>query len=567
MSSAKCMFFYFIWSWYFRYDPGGGLTAFIFMWRVPDHRSDNEKMTMSIAMLEKIRPNLPEYHTRAMKGEFKSEISRLGVDIPPHIIRFIYKRLTLDSTADDNPAIDERIKLALSSGDFDLVLDLRHLNKGRPPDTFKDFFSTLNGMIEEWAAADERRHGIAHMSQFLSVSDIISQVKKNLPPNVPIPSESTVELAFAPKNVTTASARYYTGKVNLKHQVQSRQLRKPHIDAHYCAAQYKYMREMAVKFKEEVLFLSCDDKAKVMVGEPSLPIASGVRGKRSIAPTNISLSALDHDVNQKGAVVPSVILDIDIPDAKDLSFYQGQVVVTLKDSVFEPSGPNRFTVEVIKYWQSLSQEQRANIKILMLYTDGGPEHRTTFESVKIALIHLFRTTNVELLIALRTAPGQSFINPVERVMSLINISLQNVAIQRPECSEEIEQALKSCSTLETIRKKEALVREPWLQSIEEVKRLLRERIERCSLKGVQFKTMEPATEEELLEVNKTMQELDKDLDPSELQAKHIKSKKDYLSFKDKHCQERQYSFQVFICLYSGSLQKNLYINRAFSIAL
>ena len=126
---------------------------------------------MSGRMLEKIRPEIPEYHTRAMRQELKKEINRLGVSIPPHIVRFIYQRLTLDGSADQNPAITERIEIMLNSSENqDLVLDLRHLNKWRTSQTFKQFFDIANEMIQEWAGADERRHGVAHMSQFISIT-------------------------------------------------------------------------------------------------------------------------------------------------------------------------------------------------------------------------------------------------------------------------------------------------------------------------------------------------------------------------------------------------------------
>ena len=63
-------------------------------------------------------------------------------------------------------------------------------------------------------------------------------------------------------------------------------------------------------------------------------------------------------------------------------------------------------------------------------TDRGPEHRTTFNSAKIPLILMFHKLN--LLVALTTAPNQSYINLVERIMSLLNFAYQNVALERKE---------------------------------------------------------------------------------------------------------------------------------------
>jgi hypothetical protein len=56
------------------------------------------------------------------------------------------------------------------------------------------------------------------------------------------------------------------------------------------------MRQFAHKFKDNVTFLSIDDKPKMDFGEPGEYAASGVRGKNSVVPSGSNLSALDHDV-------------------------------------------------------------------------------------------------------------------------------------------------------------------------------------------------------------------------------------------------------------------------------
>ncbi|ESP00199.1 hypothetical protein LOTGIDRAFT_173358 [Lottia gigantea] len=441
------------------------------------------------------------------------------------------------ASADQHPAMDERIKLAISTEQPDMILDLRHLNKGRPSETFDQFFSVLNKLIEELVAADDRRHGVAHMSQFLSVPDLIKQVRLSLPDGVPVPSESTVYLSFAPPNTCSEVAKHYTGRVNLKHKVQSRQLRQSHPDAHYAAAQWKYMRSLAVHLGgDRCILMSADDKAKIPVGEPGLAISSGVRGKQSIAPTEVTLAALDHDVLQKGSIVPSVILDISIPDVTEESFYRGQVSLTLKDSVFEASSPNRFAAEVCQYWDSLPEDRRGNINTLLLFADGGPDHISTFEH-----------TNVDLLVAARTAPGQSYINPVERVMSILNVALQNVAIERSNCSEEVEKALKSCNTVESIRKKEAFIKEEWKQSMAPVTQVIAERMQRCSLKERTFVVYPPSSPEDINKVWQTAISIDNQLEVGKLQQQQVKNKKQYEAFKEKHCKERHYCFQIRKC--------------------
>lgn len=94
------------------------------------------------------------------------------------------------------------------------------------------------------------------------------------------------------------------------------------------------------------------------------------------------LSCLVHDCQSKGSLTPSVCLDVDIPDANDESFYRGKVTLGMKDSVFKSSNPFRHAVE-LQHILNLKGEQKP---VLMMFTDGGPDHRVTYHAVKLALI-------------------------------------------------------------------------------------------------------------------------------------------------------------------------------------
>ena len=59
--------------------------------------------------------------------------------------------------------------------------------------------------------------------------------------------------------------------------------------------------------------------------------------------------------------------------------------------------------------------------LLLLYSDGGPDHRVTYHATKLALISLFIENDLDMLIVCRTAPNNSWANVVERVMSIINL--------------------------------------------------------------------------------------------------------------------------------------------------
>ena len=64
--------------------------------------------------------------------------------------------------------------------------------------------------------------------------------------------------------------------------MQKCQFRHDHIDAHYSAVVFRYMREFAVRFHQYSAFASLDDKQCIKVGEPNYPVAAVECGKRVI---------------------------------------------------------------------------------------------------------------------------------------------------------------------------------------------------------------------------------------------------------------------------------------------
>lgn len=515
------------------YDPGAGLGALTFFWKVQDNISSKDMYMIDNQVIHSMRPKLPQYHTRKMRLEFYSIYERIsGINIPPHVLRSIYSMLTGDASADQNPGIDQRMRTAVLASDPDLIIDLRHLNKGRPADTFEVFFDTLDHELEELKAADERRHGVEHISRFLSVRDLISQVKAKLPENVPIPSESTVLLAFVPKKAHANVSKLYKGRVPMKMKVQTRQLRASHQDEHYCASLFKMLREYAVKFREQISFVCMDDKSKIDFGEPGVHISSGVRGRKSIVPVESALSCLDHDVSSKGSLTPSVVLLVDIPEDVSETFYRGQVALTMKDSIFQPSTPFRHAIE-LKNILDVSEKK----PVLFLYTDGGPDHRTTYNSVKLSLIVLFKQLKLEFLVACRTAPGHSWANPAERIMSLLNICFQNTALSREESTSEIEQIIKSCNGMSEIRRKSEKVdglKDKWIESLKPMMNMLEDRAKRVQLKGKPFNVFQAADDIDVEQTEARVTLIDPTINVGKYQQTHMTKARGFKEYIGKY---------------------------------
>ena len=150
--------------------------------------------------------------------------------------------------------------------------------------------------------------------------------------------------------------------------IQKRQFRKSHQDEYYAAAVFRYLREYAIKLKENCTLVCIDDKHRLKVGEPGFPVAAAERGRRVLVRPGTTFEVGDHDFN-KFSIIPSVVLLTDIPDSIKESWYRGQVLVGYKDAAFEASSPMRHATEL----GSLPQ---------FLYS---PDHRLIYVSVQVSI--------------------------------------------------------------------------------------------------------------------------------------------------------------------------------------
>ncbi len=132
-----------------------------------------------------------------------------------------------------------------------------------------------------------------------------------------------------------------------------------------------------------------------------------------------------------------------------LNIFTGRVFVGLKESVFEQSSPFRHMSEL---YNVISDPFVSKKPILFIYSDGGSDHRITFVSVQLSLICLFLKLDLDYLCACRTAPYHSWRNPVERIMSVLNLGLQCVGLARAEFPEAFEREVSKCNSLSELRK-------------------------------------------------------------------------------------------------------------------
>ena len=224
-------------------------------------------------------------------------------------------------------------------------------------------------------------------------------------------------------------------------------------------------------FRSYSVFVCLDDKHRSKIGEPGFPVAAAERGRRVIGSRNASFEVGDHDFTCF-SLVPLVAFVIDIPESIEDLWCTGQVFVGLKDAAFEPSSPQHHACELQHILQNRGYASKA---VLFLYTDGGPDHWLTYTSVQASLIALFKSLDLDILCVAHTAPYQSWRNPVERVMSLLNMGLQSVGWMRRKMSDKDEAAISACNSLNELRQvasKHPRLKESCIDSIEPVKLLL-----------------------------------------------------------------------------------------------
>lgn len=116
--------------------------------------------------------------------------------------------------------------------------------------------------------------------------------------------------------------------------------------------------------REYLVFLSIDDKHDVKIAEPDLPFTSAECGCQVVAPVRSKLLAADHDFS-KFSIIPSVILQTETPEEFSGLWYDGQVMVMLKEGAFEPSSPACHSTEMA----TIIEQKVPNHPILFIYSD------------------------------------------------------------------------------------------------------------------------------------------------------------------------------------------------------
>lgn len=83
------------------------------------------------------------------------------------------------------------------------------------------------------------------------------------------PSETTIRRQGVAPNPRYRAACLYSGKIKFRSAPRSNDLTRFHPDFHYSASAVKMFLELSAVFKDDITFLSCDNKNKLILGAPA----------------------------------------------------------------------------------------------------------------------------------------------------------------------------------------------------------------------------------------------------------------------------------------------------------
>ena len=155
-----------------------------------------------------------------------------------------------------------------------------------------------------------------------------------------------------------------------------------------------------------------------------------------------------------------------------------------------------------------------------------------------------------MVVAVRTPPYHSCRNPVERIMSILNLALQSVGLMRANMDQKFEEAMSKCKSMEDVRHQAEAIpgfREAFCDSIELVKVQLQSLFPRLELKGEPFQNFTSADSISMDTIWSALLTTDSTLTQS-VTAKSCLPKHPTLQrFLRTHCHIRHYSFGMKKC--------------------
>jgi hypothetical protein len=165
--------------------------------------------------------------------------------------------------------------------------------------------------------------------------------------------------------------------------------------------------------------------------------------------------------------------------------------------------------------------------MLCLYTDGGPDYHCTYTCVQLSYICLFIALDLDYFVTVWALLQNSWKNPIERIISILNLGLQSVGLMRTEMNNESERLISKCGIINEICKvaeENSTLKEDLIESLQALINLICSMFDHQSLKDKPFKTFTTASETEMERLWETIQLIDDSVTNKDHTAEHIKQR-------------------------------------------
>ena len=115
------------------YSSGNNVDNLHFVWKVQPDESIEESFQRSQEVIEQVKPNLSQFHTRAMRQAMFEKFGRVSPSVKPAVLQFFYRELTGDCSASHDAqeaVIDERVReiISMEPENPNTLIDLPGLN-------------------------------------------------------------------------------------------------------------------------------------------------------------------------------------------------------------------------------------------------------------------------------------------------------------------------------------------------------------------------------------------------------------------------------------------------------
>ena len=189
--------------------------------------------------------------------------------------------------------------------------------------------------------------------------------------------------------------------------------------------------------------------------------------------------------------------------------------------------------------------------ILVVRTDGGSDHSPKLMQVQLALLSLYLATGMDMLVAVRTAPGHSFLNDVEKKMALLNLGVANIALARSKMNAEHEAATRSDGSMAKIRKRAQIVgglKKAWMASTAAPIKVISDRFTRLRCGDHAVQMQDPATDNDILSMHDVIADVfDSNYNQNMTQKKNLRDLPNVSAFINSHCRTSAYMFCIRKC--------------------